>query len=305
VRLTNDSGPSKRTYLHEPSTCGEKEAMKNLHLFRCMFLFVCILPWLFAFSQGGGGQHIFSPGYEDTPMLPGGRWHVHDAKRPHPRIVDPGTPSTQEHTGQAPSDAVMLFNGSNLDQWRSGKGDAAGWKVEGGYMEVVPGKGDIYTRREFGDLQLHVEWCTPESTQTSDTEWGNSGVFLYGVYEVQVWDSYHTDNIYADGQAGAIYGQYPPLVNSSRKRGEWQVYDLVFTPPRFTGGKLQAPAYVTIFQNGVVIHNHTALLGETGHRTLPPYVDHGSRGPIRLQDHQERVRYRNIWVRELKGYDEP
>ena len=172
-------------------------------------------------------------------------------------------------------------------------------------MEVAPSSGDIYTRQEFGDLQPHVEWSAPESAQTPDTEWGNSVVFLYGVYEVQVWDSYHTNNIYADGQAGAIYGQYPPLVNASRKRGEWQVYDIVFTPPRFVGGKLQTPAYLTVLQNGVVIHNHTALLGETGHRTLPPYVDHGSRGPIRLQDHGERVRYRNIWVRELKGYDEP
>ncbi len=279
--------------------------MKRLYLSCILFPFVCLTAFVLALPHGGVPQHIFSPGYEDTPMLPGGKWHVHDAKRPHPRIVDPGSSSAQEHTGRPPSDAVTLFDGSNLGQWRSEKGGAAGWKVKDGSMEVAPSSGDIYTRQEFGDLQLHVEWSTPESAQTADTEWGNSGVFLYGVYEVQVWDSYHTNNIYADGQAGAIYGQYPPLVNASRKRGEWQVYDIVFTPPRFVGGKLQTPAYLTVFQNGVVIHNHTPLLGETGHRTLPPYVDHGPRGPIRLQDHGERVRYRNIWVRELKGYDEP
>ena len=238
-------------------------------------------------------------------MLPGSKWHIHDAKRPHPRMIEPGTTSTQGHPGQPPSDAVVLFDGGNLAQWRSEKGDAAGWKVKDGYVEVVPKKGDIYTRQEFGDLQLHVEWCTPASAQTATEAWGNSGVFLNGVHEVQVWDSYHTDNIYADGEAGSIYGQYPPLVNASRKAGEWQAFDILFTAPRFVGGNLQTPAYLTILQNGVVIHNHTALLGETGHRILPPYVDHGPRGPIRLQDHGEPVRYRNIWVRELKGYDEP
>jgi len=279
--------------------------MKKRNVSQVMILITYLSGVILVLHPVRGGQHIFSPGYEDTPMLPGSKWHVHDAKRPHPRMIEPGTPSTQEHPGQPPSDAVVLFGGSDLAQWRSEKGDAAAWTVRDGYVESVPKIGDIYTRREFGDLQLHVEWCAPNSAETHGEAWGNSGVFLYGVFEVQVWDSYHTNNIYADGQAGALYGQYPPLVNASRERSEWQTFDILFNAPRFAGGKLQTPAYITVLQNGVVIHNHTALLGETGHRTLPPYVDRGLRAPIRLQEHGEPIRYRNIWVRELKGYDEP
>ena len=260
---------------------------------------------MLALPQGEDSQHIFSIGYEDTPTLPGSKWRVHDAKRPQPRMIEPGSFSAQGQPGQPPSDAVVLFDGGNLDHWRSEKGTPAEWKVRDGHVEVVPKTGDIFTREEFGDIQLHVEWSTPTASPTPGPIWGNSGVFLYGVYEVQVWDSYHSNKIYADGQAGAVYGQFPPLVNASRKAGEWQEYDILFTAPRFAGGVLQTPAYLTVLHNGVVIHNHTALLGEMGHRILPPYVDRGPRGPIRLQDHGEAVRYRNIWVRALKGYDEP
>jgi hypothetical protein len=277
--------------------------MKRRNASYILILLVCLAGVIGALPQSGGSQHIFSLGYEDTPILPGGKWRVHDAKRPHPRMIEPGSSSTQERAGQPPSDAVALFDGGNLAQWRSEKGDAAPWKVKAGYLEVLPKSGDIYSRQEFGDIQLHVEWCAPEPAQSQNEAWGNSGVFLYGVFEVQVWDSYRTDNIYADGQAGAIYGQYPPLANASRKPGEWQAFDILFTVPRFAAGKLETPAYVTVLHNGVVIHDHTPLLGETGHRVLPPYIDHGPRGPIRLQDHGEPIRYRNIWVRELKGYD--
>jgi hypothetical protein len=247
---------------------------------------------------------MFSPGYDDTPLLPGSKWHVHDPKRPQAPVITPGTCSTQSKPGLPPSDAIILFDDKDLSQWQTEKGGAAPWKVEKGYLEVVPKSGDIYTREKFGDIQLHVEWSEPVTPPGKTPPWGNSGVFLYGAFEVQVWDSYRSQYIYADGQAGAIYGQYPPLVNASRKAGEWQEYDILFSPPRFKDGKLVTPAYVTAFQNGVVIHAHTAIMGETGHRVFPRYVDRGPEGPIRLQDHGDPVRYRNIWVRRLKGYDQ-
>jgi hypothetical protein len=249
-------------------------------------------------------QHASLMGYEDTPMLPGGKWHVHDGKRPQPQKIKAGTCSTQGKPGLPPSDAEVLFNGNDLAKWRTEKGDPAAWKVEKGYTEVVPKSGDIYTREDFGDIQLHVEWRTPTPLKPGNQWQGNSGVFLFGVYEVQVFES-SRNLIYADGQAGAIYGQYPALVNPSREPGEWQVFDIIFNAPRFKDGKLETPAYVTVFHNGVVIHNHTAIMGETGHRILPRYVDRGPKGPVRLQDHGDLVRYRNIWVRTLKGYDEP
>jgi 3-keto-disaccharide hydrolase len=245
-------------------------------------------------KSGGSGM-----GYEDTPMLPGGKWHVHDAKRPQPVKVTAGTCSAQEHVGRLPSDAEVLFNGKDLSKWKDVKGGSAKWTVRDGYMEVLPGTGDIYTREEFGDIQLHVEWRTPTPLKPGNVWQGNSGVFLFGVYELQVFES-SRPLIYADGGAGAIYGQYPPLANPARDPGQWQVYDIIFNPARFKEGKLQTPAYITVFENGVVVQNHTAIMGETGHRIFPHYVDRGPKGPIRLQDHGDLVRYRNIWVRQLK-----
>jgi hypothetical protein len=243
-------------------------------------------------------------GYEDTPFIPGSKWRVHDAKRPYPRKVVPGTCSTPASPGQAPSDAILLFDGKDLSKWRNQKGGAAGWKVENGYMETVPKTGDIFTLDEFGDIQLHVEWQAPGPAQGQSLGDGNSGVFLFGLFELQVFDD-SARLIYADGQAGSLYGQYPPLVNASRKTGEWQAYDIVFTAARFREGKLAQPAFVTVLHNGVVIQNHAALLGESVHRALPVYVDRGPKGPIRIQEHGVPVRYRNIWVRVLKDYDEP
>lgn len=244
-------------------------------------------------------QHESGMGYEDTPMLPDGKWHVHDAKRPQPAKVRAGTSSTEERPGLPPSDAEVLFDGKDLSKWKNVEGGPAQWTTRDGYLEVAPKTGDIYTREEFGDIQLHVEWRTPSPLKPGNVWQGNSGVFLFGVYELQVFES-SRNLIYADGQAGAIYGQYPPLVNPSREPGEWQVYDIIFNPARFKDGKLESPAYITVFENGVVIHNHTAILGETGHRISPRYTYRGSQGPIRLQDHGDLVRYRNIWVRALK-----
>jgi hypothetical protein len=244
-------------------------------------------------------QHESGMGYEDTPMLPGGKWHVHDAKRPQPVRVTPGTCSTQARAGLPPSDAEVLFDGKDLSKWRNAKDGPAAWNVRDGYMEVAPKTGDIYTREAYGDIQLHVEWRTPAPLKPGNVWQGNSGVFLFGVFELQVFES-SRNLIYADGEAGAMYGQFPPLVNPVRGPGEWQVYDIIFNPAHFKDGKLETPAYITAFLNGVVIQNHTALYGETGHRIFPHYTDRGTRGPVRLQDHGDLVRYRNIWVRNLK-----
>ncbi len=253
-------------------------------------------------------KHPPAIGYDDTPFLPGGKWRVHDLRRPHPRIITPPTESTQERPGRPPSDAIVLFDGKDLSQWaahfRGGRTGPAAWKVENGYMEVVPGTGDIITKEKFGDVQLHVEWAAPAVVRSSSQERGNSGVILMSRYEIQVLDSY--DNItYADGQAAAIYNQWPPLVNAARPPGQWQYYDIVFEAPRFESGKLVKPAYFTVFHNGVLMHNRQEVLGPMAHRVLPPYEPHGAEEPLMLQNHGDPVRFRNIWIRRLRGYDQP
>jgi len=227
-------------------------------------------------------------------------WPIHDLDRPMAPVITPGTNSTQEQPGQPPSDAIVLFDGKDLSQWVAEKdGGASAWKVEKGYMEVVKGAGSIKTRREFGDCQLHVEWMAPDPPVGDAQDRGNSGVFLMGTYEIQVLDSYQT-RTYADGQAGALYGQYPPLVNALRKPGLWQFYDIVFEGPRFdAAGNVSRKARATVFVNGVLVHNAQELLGPTTHKVRTPYKAHGDKGPIGLQDHSHPVRFRNIWVREL------
>jgi Domain of Unknown Function (DUF1080) len=244
-------------------------------------------------------------GYTDTPMLPGLPYHVHDPSRPHPTVITPGA-----QTGAAPSDAIGLFTGADLSQWTTTKQPASAaatagkpWKLENGYLEVVPGAGDIRTREKFGDVQLHVEWAAPAVVRGTSQNRGNSGIFLQGRYEVQVLDSFENPT-YADGQAGAIYGQWPPLVNPVRKPGEWQAYDIVFEAPRVDGGKVVKPAYLTVFLNGVLLHHHKEVMGPTVHRALASYAPQPAEDSLVLQDHQQPVRYRNIWIRRLSGYDQ-
>ena len=237
-------------------------------------------------------------GYKDTPMLPGGKWHVHDGDRPQPPIVTPG-----QEPGQAPSDAVVLFDGKDLSKWHVG-GKEPGWKVEDGAMVVPPsgtkGGGTITSKDEFGDCQIHVEFATPDPPKGSDQGRGNSGVLIMGRYEVQVLDCFENQT-YPDGQTSAIYGQYPPQVNASKKPGEWQTFDILFTAPRFAkDGAVESPAYVTALHNGVLTQNHVALLGPMVFRALAKYTPHGPKGPLAFQDHGNPVRYRNIWVREIK-----
>ena len=242
-------------------------------------------------------------GYQDTPMYPGSKWHVHDGERPQPKIVTPGEFSTKEKAGSAPSDAVVLFDGKDLEKWKSGA-DAAKWKVDEGFFQVAPGTGTLETKDQFGpDVQLHIEFATPTPPSGNGQGRGNSGVFFYGRYEIQVLDNYDNPT-YPDGQATAVYGQTPPLVNASRKPGEWQVYDIVFNAPRFSkDGKLETPAFVTIFHNGVLTQNHTQLLGATPHLKVGTYTAHPEKGSISLQDHGNPMRFRNVWIRELKPVD--
>jgi hypothetical protein len=228
------------------------------------------------------------------------QWAQHAMDRPQPPIV---TPRPAGAPIPPPSDAIVLFDGTSLANWRTTDSipGAAKWKVANGYMEVVAGAGGIQTARGFGDAQLHVEFASPSppSNATGQNR-GNSGVFLMGRYEVQVLDSYD-NKTYPDGQAGALYGQFPPLANASRKPGEWQTYDIVFRAPKFdASGAVTSPARMTVFHNGVLVQDNMALLGPTSHMRRAPYEAHADRLPISLQDHGDPVRFRNIWIRELR-----
>lgn len=236
-------------------------------------------------------------GYDDTPLIPNSKFKVHDSTRPQPRVITPPTGNN------APSDAIVLFDGSDLSGWSGKNGSDAAWKVENGYMEVAPGSGNIRTRAEFGDCQLHLEWAAPEVVKGNGQGRGNSGVFLMGRYEIQVLDCYQNPT-YADGTTGAIYGEFPPLVNACRAPGEWQTYDIIWVAPRFHGETLVSPARTTVILNGIVLHHDTELTGPTTHRAVEPYKMHPENGPLELQDHGDLVRFRNIWYRPLSNYDE-
>lgn len=214
---------------------------------------------------------------------------------PVPRRVVPGTTA-----GAPPSDAIVLFDGRNLDAWKSASGDApARWRISGNELVIAPGTGDIQTRASFGDVQLHVEWLAPVlPPDKTGQDRGNSGVFLQDVYEVQVLDSLENQT-YVNGQAASIYKQYPPLVNAAVAAGQWQAYDIVYTAPRFAadGARLSA-ARLTLFHNGVLVQNDVELRGATTFVGAPSYRAHGEL-PLRLQDHSHEVRYRNIWLRRL------
>jgi hypothetical protein len=259
-------------------------------------------------------------GYNDTPQLPGQKWKVHDMARPRPRKVDPGMPLLNE---APPSDAIVLFDGKDLSQWvqiprvgppptpgggppsapQTGPPQEPKWKVENGYFEIVPRTGRLVTKEKFGDCQLHVEWMIPKGVEGAGQSRGNSGVELMTRYEIQVLESY--ENLtYADGQAASIYGQWPPLVNASRPQGEWNVYDIFFEAPRFEGDKVVRPGYFTILHNGILVQNHKETLGTAVHRRVAQYTAHMPEEPLSLQDHGQVVRYRNIWIRRLKPYDQ-
>jgi len=230
-------------------------------------------------------------GYRDTPRIPGQEWRVHDDDRPRPRVVTPG-----EGTAP-PSDAVVLFDGTSLEAWLGNGEEPARWELDGGAM-VVNGTGGIRTKESFGDVQLHLEFATPAEVVSSSQGRGNSGVFFLGRYEVQVLDSY--DNVsYADGQAAALYGQFPPLVNASRPPGEWQTYDIVFRAPVFEEGALVRPARATVLHNGVLVQDAQELIGRTAHKAVATYEPHPAEGPLQLQDHGNPVRFRNVWIRRL------
>ena len=234
-------------------------------------------------------------GFTNTPQIPGQPWKVHDATRPMAPVIDPGATASQP-----PSDAKVLFDGKDLSQWVDKKGQPAAWTVQDGYVEVKPGKGEMITRDKFGDCQIHIEWASPKVVEGEGQERGNSGVFLMGRYEIQVLDCY-SNRTNADGATASLYGQFPPEVNACRKPGEWQTYDIIFEAPKFAAdGSVQSPAYVTVIQNGVVVQNHRAFNGPSGHKSVPKYSKHDPELPISLQDHGDFVRYRNIWVRPLR-----
>lgn len=230
-----------------------------------------------------------------VPVIP---WEPADRSRPLPAKIAPGTSGMN---GTAPSDAIVLFDGRGLEAWEQRGGKPPAWKVKDDYFEVLPGTGDLVTRGSFGDCQLHLEWATPAPGHGSDQEPGNSGVYMMGLYEIQVLDSYENQT-YADGQAAAVYCQYPPLVNASLPPGQWQSYDVIFHGPRFgTDAALLRTATLTLFHNSVLVQDHVKLTGPTEHLKRPPYYPHEARLPLLLQDHGQPVRYRNVWIRELQA----
>jgi hypothetical protein len=229
--------------------------------------------------------------YGDTPNATHA-WSVHDMNRPRPKVI-------QAEPSKPPSDAVVLFDGTSLDAWCMGRdeNEPCKWKVADGAMEVA--KGEIRTKQSFGDCQLHIEWAAPAKGDATGQGRGNSGIFLMGQHEVQVLDCYNNET-YADGQTGSIYGETPPLVNACRKPGEFQTYDIIFHQPIWEGAVMKHPGTITVFHNGVLIQDHWELEGTATHMTRRPLkAKYAEKLPLRLQDHGNPVRYRNIWIREI------
>lgn len=237
----------------------------------------------------------------ETPMEPDGKWHVNDLQRPQPPVVISGSFS---ENATPPSDAIVLFDGRDLSQWRDQKtGGSPFWKVADGVAISV--KGNIVTTNQFGDLQLHLEFREPTPPKGDGQRRGNSGVFLMGRFEIQILDCY-SNITYADGTTGAIYSQHPPQANACRPPGEWETYDILFTVPHFdANGQLLTPAYATVLLNGVVVQNHQAIRGDTNNHKVGSYESTDSQGPIGLQFHRNPVAFRNIWVRPIAVVTEP
>lgn len=224
----------------------------------------------------------------------GGDPKLSEVWTPEPKKITPG--KTQ---ADPPSDAIILFDGKDASQWGDSAGRPIKWKVEDGALTVVARTGGIKTKQKFGDCQLHIEWRTPAEVKGEGQGRGNSGIFLMERYELQVLDSY-VSKTYANGQAGSIYKQLPPMVNATRGPGEWQTYDVIFTAPRFyENGSIKSQAKITVFHNGVLVQNNSTLWGSTQYIGIPTYEKHGDKEAISLQDHGNPVSYRNIWVREL------
>ncbi|MFC1555918.1 DUF1080 domain-containing protein [candidate division KSB1 bacterium] len=221
---------------------------------------------------------------------------MYDENAPQPPVV---TPSEDNVFAAPPSDAVVIFDGSDLNQWTGRNNSEPKWNLGNGYFETVDGTGDIFTKMEFGSCQLHVEWASPDEVAGSGQDRGNSGVYLMGLYEIQVLDSYK-NNTYPPGMAASVYGQNPPLVNASRPPGEWQSYDIVFHRPVFENGKVIKPAEVTVFHNGVLVQDNFKMIGATVYKKAPQYTEHADKLPLMLQNHHNPVRFRNIWIREVQ-----
>ena len=235
------------------------------------------------------GSGVF--GYKDTPVQPWSGYRVHDPDRPAPKKVNPGEFSTQERVGTPPSDAIVLFDGKDLSKWKPNQ-----WKMADGYL--VATTGPFETVQEFGSFQLHLEWQAPKAEEENIMNRGNNGVFLMGLFEIQIFDP--RTKIYPDGQAASIYSQTPPLVNACREPPQWETYDIIFAAPEFKGEKLEKPPRATMLHNGVLVHHAQEIYGATGHRTLPaPLAIGKTRGPLALGAHHCPVRFRNIWIRPL------
>ena len=264
-------------------------------------LAITLSPLLLLASSAHGAASTGTPFYGDPPDQ-NHPWAIHDRNRPQPKLVQPGTVSTPDKPGQPPSDAIVLFDGTagSLAKWEADTttGGPTKWIVKDGAMECVPKSGQIRTKEKFGDCQLHVEWAAPKNVQGDSQGRGNSGIFLMGLCEIQVLDNYNNPT-YADGFAASVYGVNPPLANALHPPGEFQSIDIVFRRPIHQDGKLVDPGYVTVFCNGVLVQDHSRLEGPTGHLRRTAAKPFPEKGPLKLQDHGNPVRFRNIWYREL------
>ncbi|WP_149275667.1 3-keto-disaccharide hydrolase [Pareuzebyella sediminis] len=260
--------------------------MKRLTLTICLVMLCCTIPIT--------AQHSSNvPEVSPMPMKP----EMTEIWEPEVEVVTPG-----KVLGDAPSDAIILFDGNDLAQWVSKKDStkAAPWKIVGdGSMEVVPGSGGIQTKMKFGDCQLHVEFSAPDIVEGQSQGRGNSGVFLQDRYELQILDSYN-NRTYRNGQAGSIYKDHAPLVNAMRSPTEWNTYDIIYTAPRFKAdGRLDSKARITVLHNGVLVQNNSVINGNTYYVGLHNYPSAHGDDVISLQDHGNKTQFRNLWIRKL------